>query len=128
EQLAWICQARGCFDCDEAEASRLTVPPLRSRRYDPAAELRQAGRGRGAGHVALAVPGVQAPVRRAEGAAMRLGEAVRIEVRAASIAAGMIHSLSHDMSDEELVGWMRRGDGSERGTYPKSHAWQAGWL
>jgi len=59
---------------------------------------------------------------------MRLREAVRIEIRAAEIAAEMIHSLSHDMTLEELVGWMRRGDGRERGSYPKSHGWQAGWL
>jgi hypothetical protein len=49
-------------------------------------------------------------------------------MRAAAIAAGMIHALSHDMTVEELVGWMRRGDGRERGSYPKSHAWQVGWL
>lgn len=59
---------------------------------------------------------------------MRLRDAVRIEKRAAAIAAGMIHSLSHDMTVEELVGWMRRGDGAERGSYPKSPSWQAGWL
>ncbi len=61
---------------------------------------------------------------------MRLREAVRIEIRAAAIAASMLHSLSHDMIDEELVGWMSRGDPAraERGSYPKSHAWQAGWL
>lgn len=59
---------------------------------------------------------------------MRLRDAVRIEVRAAAIAAQMIHELSHDMIVEELVGWMRCGDNRERGSYPHSHAWQAGWL
>jgi hypothetical protein len=59
---------------------------------------------------------------------VRLRDAVRIEKRAAAIAAGMIHALSHDMIIEELVGWMRCGDNRERGSYPQSHAWQAGWL
>ena len=59
---------------------------------------------------------------------MRIRDAVRIERRAASIAAGMIHELRHDMIVEELVGWMRCGDNRERGSYPKSPAWQAGWL
>jgi hypothetical protein len=59
---------------------------------------------------------------------MRLRDAVRIEKRAAAIAAQMLHELLHDMTVEELVGWMRCGDNRERGSYPKSHAWQAGWL
>ena len=59
---------------------------------------------------------------------MRQREAVRIEVRAAEIAAQMLHELRHDMAIEELVGWMRCGDNRERGSDPKSHAWQAGWL
>jgi len=59
---------------------------------------------------------------------MRRREAVRIEVRAAEIAAQMLHDMSHDMVVEELVGWMRCGDNRERGSYPKSFAWQAGWL
>jgi hypothetical protein len=59
---------------------------------------------------------------------VRLRDAVRIEKRAAAIAAGMIHALSHDMTIEELVGWMRCGDNRERGSYPQSHAWQTGWL
>jgi len=53
---------------------------------------------------------------------------VQIEIRAAEIVAGMIHALSHDMSVEELVGWMRCGDNRARGSYPKSSSWQAGWL
>jgi len=59
---------------------------------------------------------------------MRQRDAVRIEVRAAKIAAQMIHSMTHDMAVEELVGWMRCGDNRERGSWPKSFAWQAGWL
>lgn len=61
---------------------------------------------------------------------MTLREAVLIEVRAAQIAAQMIHELRHDMTVEELVGWMSCGDPrrAERGDYPKSPAWQAGWL
>lgn len=59
---------------------------------------------------------------------MRRREAVRIEVRAAEIAAQMLHDLRHDMAIEELVWWMRCGDNRERGSYPKSPAWQAGWL
>lgn len=61
---------------------------------------------------------------------MRRREAVRIEMRAAAIAAQMLHELRHDMIVEELVGWMSRGDPAraERGSYPKAHAWQAGWL
>jgi len=59
---------------------------------------------------------------------MRRREAVWIEVRAAEIAAQMVHELCHDMTIEEVVGWMRRGDNRERGSYPKSPAWQAGWL
>ena len=59
---------------------------------------------------------------------MRTRDAVRIEKRAAAIAAGMLHNMSHDMTVAELVGWMRCGDNRERGSYPKSHAWQAGWL
>ncbi len=59
---------------------------------------------------------------------MRLRDAVRIEVRAAAIAAQLLHDKFHDMEIEELVGWMRCGDNRERGSYPKSPAWQAGWL
>jgi hypothetical protein len=59
---------------------------------------------------------------------MRLRDAVRIEKRAASIAARMLHEGHHDMIIEELVGFMRCGDNRERGTYPKSIAWQSGWL
>jgi hypothetical protein len=59
---------------------------------------------------------------------MRRRDAVRIEVRAAEIAAQMLHEMRHDMAIEELVGWMRCGDNRERGSYPKSPAWQAGWL
>lgn len=59
---------------------------------------------------------------------MRIRDAVRIEARAAAIAAQMLHDLRHDMTVEELVGWMRCGDNRERGSYPKSPAWQAGWL
>ncbi len=59
---------------------------------------------------------------------MRRREAARIEVRAATIAAHMLHEMRHDMTTEELVGWMRCGDNRERGSYPKSPAWQAGWL
>jgi hypothetical protein len=63
-----------------------------------------------------------------KGETVRLRDAVRIEIRAAAIAAGMLHDMSHDMIVEELVGWMRCGDNRERGDYPKSSAWQAGWL
>jgi len=59
---------------------------------------------------------------------MRRRDAVRIEVRGAEIAASMLHDLRHDMIVEELVGWMRCGDNRERGNYPKSVAWQTGWL
>jgi hypothetical protein len=59
---------------------------------------------------------------------MRRRDAVRIEVRAAEIAAAMLHDMSHDMIVEELVGWMRCGDNRERGSCPKSFAWQTGWL
>lgn len=59
---------------------------------------------------------------------MRRRDAVRIEVRAAEIATQMLHDLLHDMTVDELVGWMRCGDNRERGSYPKSPAWQAGWL
>jgi hypothetical protein len=59
---------------------------------------------------------------------MRRREAVRIEVRAAEIAAQMICEMRHDMTIEEPVGWMRCGDNRERGSYPESPAWQAGWL
>lgn len=59
---------------------------------------------------------------------MRIRDAVRIETRAAAIAAQMLHEMRHDMTVEELVGWMRCGDNRERGSYPKSHAWQTGWL
>lgn len=59
---------------------------------------------------------------------MRRRDAVRIEIRAAEIAAQMIGGDGHDMTIAELVGWMRRGDNRERGSYPKAHAWQAGWL
>ena len=59
---------------------------------------------------------------------MRRRDAVRIEVRAAEIAAQMRHDMRHDMIIEELVGWMRCGDKRERGSYPKSAGWQAGWL
>jgi hypothetical protein len=59
---------------------------------------------------------------------MRRREAVRIEIRAAEIAAQMLQREVHDMATEELVGWMRCGDNRERGSYPKSPAWQAGWL
>jgi hypothetical protein len=59
---------------------------------------------------------------------MRRREAVRIEVRAAEIASRMTHEMRHDMTTEELVGWMRCGDNRERGSYPKSSAWQSGWL
>src|SRR5271154_7218461 len=61
-------------------------------------------------------------------AARRIQDAVRIEVRAAEIAAQMIHEQRHDMIVEELAGWRRCGDNRERGSYPKSPAWQAGWL
>lgn len=60
--------------------------------------------------------------------AQMLQDAVRIEMRAAEIAAQMIHAQRHDMIVEELAGWMRCGDNRERGSYPKSPAWQAGWL
>lgn len=53
---------------------------------------------------------------------------MRVEIRAADIAAQMIHEQRHDMIVDELVGWMRCGDNRERGDYPKSPAWQAGWL
>lgn len=59
---------------------------------------------------------------------MRRREAARIEIRAAEIAAQMLHEMRHDMAVDELVGWMRCGDNRERGSYPKSSAWQAGWL
>jgi hypothetical protein len=58
---------------------------------------------------------------------VRTRDAVRIEIRAAEIAAQMI-DLHHDMSIAELVGWTRCGDNRERGSDPKSHSWQAGWL
>ena len=59
---------------------------------------------------------------------MRRRDAVRIEIRAAEIAAQMLHEMRHDMTIEEMVGWMRCGDNRERGSYPKSLAWQTGWL
>lgn len=59
---------------------------------------------------------------------MRRRDAVRIEIRAAEIASRMLHEMSHDMTVEELVGWMRCGDNRERGSDLKSPAWQAGWL
>jgi hypothetical protein len=59
---------------------------------------------------------------------MTLRDAVRIEKRAAAIVAQMIHELRHDMVVGELVGWMRCGDNRERGSYPQSFEWQAGWL
>ena len=59
---------------------------------------------------------------------MRLRDAVRIEIRAAAIAAAMICKTKHDMTLQEIVGFMRCGDNRERGAYPKSTAWQAGWL
>jgi hypothetical protein len=60
---------------------------------------------------------------------VRLREAVRIEKRAAAIAAGMLHGLTHDMNVRELVGFMSAGDPSraERAA-PYDHGWQAGWL
>ena len=59
---------------------------------------------------------------------MKRRDALRIEVRAAAIAAQMLHELRHDMTVEELVGFMRCGDNRERGSFPASRAWQAGWL
>ena len=59
---------------------------------------------------------------------MRRRDTIRVEVRAATIASQMIHEWQHDMTTEELVGWMRCGDNRERGSYPKSLCWQAGWL
>lgn len=42
----------------------------------------------------------------------------------------MLTCTKHDMTLQELVGWMSCGDPAraERGSYPKSSAWQAGWL
>jgi hypothetical protein len=62
--------------------------------------------------------------------------AIAIEVRAAEIAANVTDAnagidlglTNHGMTIDELVGWMRCGDGRERGAYPKSSEWQAGWL
>lgn len=65
---------------------------------------------------------------------MRRRDILRIEVRAAEIAATMLAGAildglpRHAMVGEELVGFIRCGDNRERGTYPKSAAWQAGWL
>jgi hypothetical protein len=60
---------------------------------------------------------------------VRRRDAVRVEIRAATIASQMIHGQQrHDMTLKELAGWMRCGDNRERGSYPKSLAWQAGWL
>jgi hypothetical protein len=67
---------------------------------------------------------------------MKRREAVRIERRAAEIAAGVISGiylqddtlLGAGMKGSELGGWMRYADNAERGTYPKSADWQAGWL
>ena len=75
------------------------------------------------------------PFERASGPS-RDDRDVAIEIRAAELAANVVDAnlgialglINHDMTIEELVGWMRCGDNRERGTYPKSAAWQAGWL
>lgn len=59
---------------------------------------------------------------------MRTREAISVELRAADIAWSMLHGEPCDMTVGELVGWMRCGDNRDRGNWPKSLAWQAGWL
>lgn len=54
-------------------------------------------------------------------------EALRIEVRAAEIAAAMIYNLTNIMTGRELGGWARAGDKRERGG-ENNWEWQAGWL
>lgn len=60
---------------------------------------------------------------------MRTRERLRLEVRAALIAQEVAEG-SHDWNEsvEELVGWMRAGDGRERGSITGSWRWHAGYL